>query len=114
MRLISLLVILVLLGGCFAPPYLYYGNSSHSYYKMLKKQDANSREDYQRSLERVYYWSAQYGKPVPPGLYCDYAILMLAQQRNDLALEYFNKEKATWSEAQPFMDFLMQRYGLRP
>jgi hypothetical protein len=39
---------------------------------------------------------------------------MLAQQRNDLALEYFNKEKATWSEAQPFMDFLMQRYGLRP
>lgn len=114
MRFISLLAILIFLGGCFAPPYLYYGNSSHSYFKMLKKQDAVSRESYQRSLENVFARSEQFGIPVPPGLYCDYALLMLAQQRNDLALEYFYKEKSTWNEAQPFMDFLMKRYGLKP
>ncbi len=112
MKYLIILLAFALLSGCFAPPYLYYGSSSHSYYKMLKKQDDNSRENYRESLEKVFERSTQLGIPVPPGLYCDYALLMLAQQRNDLALEYFNKEKATWSEAQPFMDFLLQRYGL--
>jgi hypothetical protein len=112
MKYIWILAVMALLAGCFAPPYLYYGNSSHGYYKMLKKQDAKSRENYQESLEKVFERSARLGIPVPPGLYCDYALLMLAQQRNELALEYLNKEKATWSEAQPFMDFLKQRYGL--
>lgn len=112
MKYLIILMVFALLAGCFAPPYLYYGNSSHSYYKMLKKQDARSRDNYQESLEKVFERSLQLGIPVPPGLYCDYALLMLGQGRYDLAREYFNKEKATWSEAQPFMDFLAQRYGL--
>jgi len=113
MKYVLLCLVLFLLAGCFAPPYLYYGNSSYSYYKKVKKQDAKAVENYKHSLEQVFSRSEKSGRPVPPGLYCDYALLMLEEQQNELAVKYFNLEKQTWSESGSFMDFLMQRYGLK-
>jgi hypothetical protein len=38
---------------------------------------------------------------------------MLTLDHNDLAKEYFQKEKDNWNESQPLMDFLLQRYHLK-
>lgn len=113
MRYLLALAALLLLAGCMAPQYLYYGNTSHSYYKMVKNRDAKAVENYQESLEKVFERSAKSGLKVPPGLYCDYAMLMLSQQKNDLAMQYLQLEKEAWAESEKMVDFLMQRYGLK-
>ncbi len=106
--------ILIVLSGCaVSPPYVYYGNTSHNYYRYVKKRDANSLEQYKKSLEYVFDYSEKKGIKVPPGLYCDYALIMLTLDHNDLAKEYFQKEKDNWNESQPLMDFLLQRYHLK-
>lgn len=113
MRRLPVLLILLILGACSLPkPYLYYGNYSRSYYNVVKKQDAVSKEKLKESLERVFERSARYEIPVPPGLYCDYGLLMMEENRPDEARRYFELEKQNWSGSAQFMDFLMQRYQL--
>ena len=110
---IGLIALLLLMSACATPPYLYYGNSSHSYYNAVKKQDAKSVAHYKASLEDVFAKSAKLERPVPPGLYCDYAMLLLAEERPVEAKVYFQKEQSTWRESAGYMDFLMQRYGIK-
>ena len=106
--------ILIVLCGCAAtPPYVYYGDTSHNYYRYVKNRDAKSLEQYKKSLELVFKHSQKKGIKVPPGLYCDYALIMLTLNQNDVAKEYFQKEKVNWNESQPLMDFLLQRYKLK-
>ncbi len=109
--LLGLLAVLFLLAACAQPQYLYYGNSSHSYYKAVKKQDTKSVEDYKQSLEKVFAKSASLGKPVPPGLYCDYALLILHDNPQE-AKSYLLKEKQAWKESETLVDFLINRYQL--
>lgn len=106
------LLFLLFLAACAPPPYLYYGNSSHSYYRAVKKQDEKSVAQYKQSLEQVFKKSEALGKPIPPGLYCDYAMLLLAENKKAEAKVYFLKEKAAWGESHAFMDFLMQKYEI--
>ncbi|PKN72589.1 MAG: DUF4810 domain-containing protein [Candidatus Cloacimonetes bacterium HGW-Cloacimonetes-3] len=108
----GLLVVLLLLAACATPPYLYYGNTSHSYYRAVKKQDAKSVANYKASLEQVFDVSTRLGRPVPPGLYCDYALLLVAENNTTEAKRYLELEKTTWQESGTLVDFLMQRYGL--
>lgn len=112
MKYWACLLFAVLLSACAPPAYLYYGSSSHSYYNAVKKQNEKSVSQYKTSLEDVFKKSASLGKPVPPGLYCDYAILLLSENKTAEAKSYFQKEKRTWSESQQLMDFLIQRYNL--
>ncbi len=109
---LGLIAVLFLLAACAPPSYLYYGNTSHSYYKAVKKQDAKSVANYKQSLEQVFDRSAKLGKPVPPGLYCDYALLLVAENNTSEAKRYLQLEKTTWQESTTMVDFLMQRYGL--
>ena len=51
---LGLITLLFLMSACATPPYLYYGNSSHSYYKAVKKQDTKSVAHYKASLEEVF------------------------------------------------------------
>ncbi|MDP2174150.1 MAG: DUF4810 domain-containing protein [Candidatus Cloacimonadaceae bacterium] len=113
MRKLALLLIPFAFAACtVSKPYLYYGNYSRSYYNVVKKQDEASRAQFKQSLERVFARSAEYSIPVPPGLYCDYALLMLEENRLPDAKRYFELEKSNWAESAMFVDFLIQRYQL--
>jgi hypothetical protein len=109
---LGLLALLFLLAACAPAPYLYYGNTSHSYYKAVKKQDAKSVANYKESLEQVFEKSAKLGKPVPPGLYCDYAMLMVQEDNASEALKYLQLEKETWKESAALVDYLIEDYRL--
>ena len=112
MKYCAILLVAIFLAACAPPPYLYYGTSSSGYYKAVKKQDAKSVSQYKASLEDVFKKSAKMGKPVPPGLYCDYAMLLLSEKKPEEAKVYFLKEKEAWVESRTMMDFLMQRYEI--
>jgi hypothetical protein len=111
-KLVLMSAVLLLLAACAQPPYIYYGNSSHSYYKAVKKQDELSVAQYKASLETVFKRSDAMGIKVPPGLYCDYALLLLKENRNEEAKAYLEKEKQNWQEANDMINFLAKRYGL--
>lgn len=112
MKIAGLLLIAILLAAC-APSYLYYGNVSQHHYQYVKSPDPVSRQEYKHSLEKVFAKSEQYKLPVPPGLYCDYALLLATEGDYAAAREYFLKEKAQWAESSRFIDFLLARYGLQ-
>ena len=109
--LLSLLAIL-LLAACAQNRYLYYGDSSQSYYAALKNPDKT--EAYQRSLEDVFRRSADKGLPVPPGLYCEYAMLRLQDGDRSTAREYLLKEREQWPESAQLVNLLLAKYSLQP
>lgn len=109
--ILGIVIIAVFLTACAPTPYLYYGDTAQNYYRSVKKQDDTSKEKYKASLEKVFNTSARLGKPVPPGLYCDYALLLLEENNTTEAEEYFKKEKSTWVESTPFIDFMILRYS---
>ncbi len=113
-RLPLLLAVALLLTACAPQLLYYYGDSSSRYYKAVRKQDEASVRNYKRSLEDVFRQSERYNIKVPPGLYCDYAMLLLAEQDLATAREYILKEKQTWPESAALMDFLLQRHQLAP
>jgi len=84
------------------------------YYKAVKHATAQSVADYKASLERVFSESARRQQPVPPGLYCDYAMLLIAERDFSAAREYLLREKSCWPESALLVDYLFQRYGLEP
>jgi hypothetical protein len=112
MKWLLLLILTALLAGCASSAFLYYGDSSHAYYKAVKRASEGSVQEYQRSLEKVFTRSAERGLPAPPGLYCDYAMLLISQNETARSREYLLKEKASWPESAVFIDFLMAKYGL--
>lgn len=112
MKYLAGIVLLLTLFACTPQRYLYYGDSSYSYYKAVKKADQRSVDNYKASLEKVFQKSSDLGLPVPPGLYCDYALLLLAEENRSGAKDFFLKEKAAWSESAVLVDFLLAHYEL--
>jgi hypothetical protein len=99
--------------GCVPTSTLYYyGNSSRSYYKAVKNQDEKSIAAYKESLENVFEKSETSGKKVPPGLYCDYALLLIAEDKKEEAHAFLLKEKNAWTESHIFVDYLIQKHNL--
>ncbi|HRY83334.1 MAG TPA: DUF4810 domain-containing protein [Candidatus Cloacimonadota bacterium] len=114
MRIITMVLALLLLAGCaFTPEYLFYGDYSWAYYNHVKKQDERSLDRFQKELDKLITYADRYQLKVPPGVYADYALIMLEQNRYPQALRYFELEKEQWSDSAAMVDFLMQKYGIQ-
>lgn len=113
MRLIlASLIMVLMLSACANNDPFYYGNTSHRYYRLVRDRDEHSLKAYKKELEDVFAASQRMNKPVPPGLYCDYALLMLAENRYAEAQRYLMLEKSGFQESARFVDFLIKRYQL--
>ncbi|MBW6514886.1 MAG: DUF4810 domain-containing protein [Candidatus Syntrophosphaera sp.] len=113
MKYLLVLLAVLLLTACAQKPLFYYGDTSQRYYRAVKSPDFQTVAAYKRSLEDVFAKSERKGLPVPPGLYSDYALLLLNEGDYAGARVHFEKEKALWAESATFVDFLLSRYGLR-
>jgi hypothetical protein len=114
MKKLALLLPVLLLMACAGPRLYWYGDSSWRYYRAVKKQDPYSLEAYKSSLERVFEYNFDQGNKVPPGLYCDYAMLLLNEGNSPGARIYLLKEKEAWPESAALIDHLLARYELEP
>ncbi len=112
LRFIILGIVVLSFAGCATQTQLYYyGDYSHKYYNMVKKQDDASKQGFIKTLDNIISKSQkQDNSPVPPGIYCDYGMMMVGQSRPDEAQKYFNLEKSHWPESAPLMDYLIQLY----
>jgi hypothetical protein len=95
-------IILISITGCATNKLLYewgeYENGLYSYYKSPGEIDS-----FVKNLEQVIAKAEEIDK-VPPGLYAEYGFVQYELKNYSMAIDYFNKEKALWSESIPFMD----------
>ena len=105
------LPLLLLVAGCSTHKQLYYyGDYSQEYYSSKKELSAESRIALQHSIEEAIQNAnnSTTGR-VAPGLYANLGYLYLKANNTQKAIEYFEKEKALYSESAKFMDRMIQK-----
>ncbi len=111
MKYAPILLIFILFTACAQQTGLYYyGNTSHNYYKAVKLGDEKSLDAYKQSLENLFDREEKAGRKVAPGLYCDYAMILMGEKQEEKAREYFEKEKQNFEESTALINFMLMRY----
>ena len=111
MRLLWPAAALLLLCAC-AAPFRYYGDYSIGSYLHKSHPNGVTRADLKASLEKVIAKSKAKQIKVPPGLYCEYALVLLEEERNAEARKYLLLERQNWPESRVLVDHLLERYQL--
>lgn len=110
----------LLLGVCAAfvlsacsnqPKPLYnYGDYSDSYYDAKKNMNEESALELQKAIEySIENASESSSGRVPPGMYANLGYIYLKSGKNEEAIAYFVKEKATYPESVHFMNRMIQK-----
>lgn len=87
----------------------YWGSYESQVYAYLKGE---SREAQLKALERDLEKIEAGGLAAPPGFYAHLGLLYTETGNDAMAVACFRAEKALFPEAEDFMDFLLQRYGI--
>lgn len=102
----SVLLLTIFVIGCLPPKMYYWGNYSNSLYHTKKNPTEESVLKHQQALENIIEESKNTSLRVPPGVYAELGYIYFQQNKNQLAIQYFQYEKATYPEAALFMDRL--------
>lgn len=96
---------LVVTTAC-APPTLYHwGDYEGSLYQLMK--DPTRLNDYGVALNKQIIKAEASGK-VPPGIYAEYGYFLVATQKHNEAVVWFQKERTKWPESSHLMDKMIQ------
>lgn len=102
-------LVITLLSACATPTSLYswsnYSTLSHNYLKNSDEESANKLFDgYQEVINN------QKGTrgAVPPGIYADYAFLLLENGQIERAREMLNKEITLYPESKVFIEHILK------
>ncbi|HOF04561.1 MAG TPA: DUF4810 domain-containing protein [Syntrophales bacterium] len=99
--------LILFLSGCAGGQKMYYwGDYSDTLYKYKKNPSEQSLLDHRQSLERILEESAKNNLRVPPGVYAELGYIYFRQNKKDLAIQNFQREKALYPEATLLMDRL--------
>ena len=102
------LIIAAFFTGCATPQTLYaWGNYESMLYAFLKGE---TREAQIEAFESDFRAIESEGKSFPPGFYAHMGLLYLDSGNVAGAADCFEKEKALFPEAAPFMDFLLKGF----
>jgi hypothetical protein len=105
---ISFFIILALyLSGCAGGQRMYYwGDYSNTLYKLKKHPSEESLLSHQQALEKIISESEKNNLRVPPGVYAELGYMYFRQNKKDLAIQNFHREKALYPESALLMDRL--------
>lgn len=110
MKYILLSFTLIFLISCGYRTHIYYwGNYSASQYELKENPGKDSFLNHKSTLEKIFRKSKQKDKKVAPGLYCEYAQMLVIEGKKDQAKKYFNLELKTYPESRTFVENLMQQ-----
>lgn len=100
-------VLVVSLSACGAKT-LYEWNG-YDYALLKHYKDGTGSDELATSLKKIIDKTEEKEGKVPPGLYADYAYALYEAGNVDQALLYFNKERNSWPESEPFMSTVIER-----
>ena len=104
-RLVFLLFLFGFLAGCATPkPVYYWGNYSNSLYKYKKAPTEENLAAHKATLLKIIDESNKLNLKVPPGVCCEYGLLLLKEGKREEAMQYFQLEEKTYPESKPFLD----------
>lgn len=107
---LTVLVSIVILSACTAHKKLYYwGKYSSSLYSLKKAPGDENLQKYKQTLIEIINKSEKKNKKVPPGLYCEYAYILLKEGNVNDALNYFSLEEKTYPESKLFIEKIKKK-----
>jgi hypothetical protein len=101
MKILCMIIFLSLLGGCASKLY-YFGDYSESLYAYKKTPNEKTMKKHTDELKDIIQESKDKNIRVPPGIYCEYAYMLLQQGKKDDALQQIQLEEQTYPESRTF------------
>lgn len=100
----------LLLAACVQKPALYdwgsYDKTLLAYYK-----DTSQLGHFEEELFSLINATENIDKPLPPGIYAEYAFLQLRKGNMQEAIHFFETEKNYWPESTLLMDTMIRLAG---
>ena len=110
MKVILSLIAIIELSACTAKPQMYYwGEYSETLYQLKQEPTEDNLAEHFESIHDVMEESRDFGLRVPPGVYAEYAGLLMQQGKLTEARKYFLLEKETYPESAFFMDRMLKQ-----
>ena len=106
MRLLFVALALFLLSGCVTPisqSNLYWGNYSHTLYKVKKEPGEASNKAHEKELLSIVEKSNNRNLKVPPGVYAELGIFAKEREDMNASANYFRMEQDTYPEGGTLM-----------
>lgn len=103
LKLIILFMLSVFLLGCAQNQMYVWGNYSKTLYKLKKTPNEETFNDHKETLIEIITKSNEQGKRVPPGVYCEYAMMLAKDGKKDESLKYLDLEEKTYPESAVFV-----------
>lgn len=92
-----------------AKPMYHYGNSADALYAYKKSPSDERFLKMKEEMEKAISHSEQNGIQVPPGMFANLGYLNMLENKNNIAREYFKKEKLLYPESTVLMDRLLNK-----
>jgi hypothetical protein len=103
-----LLLIVFSMIGCASQRMYYWGDYSNTLYAVRKDANDETLLKHQKALEQIIEESNSRNLRVPPGVYAELGYIYFRQNKNDIAVKYFDMEAKTYPESQVLMTRLTQ------
>lgn len=87
-------------------PMYNWGNYSASLYNLKKTPNDEALKKHKETLLKIIEESKEKGLRVPPGVYCEYAYILIKEGKNNEALPYLEMEEKTYPESSVFVQRL--------
>jgi hypothetical protein len=110
------LLFLLSVCGCASTSLYEWGNYDQWLYENYQnpKNDEELYVDLSALITKYESRKNPIQKPLAPGLYAEYAFLLMRRGENGQAIKYYNKEKSLWPESALFMDSMIQAAQAQP
>ena len=114
-KLISLIAVLALLGGCVtvSESGYYWGKYANSYYKVLKAPEEKNVLAHEENLRVIIKESEERNLRVPPGIQAELGYLVAKREGDEAAAAYFQKEAQLYPESKVFLERLISKSSER-
>jgi len=107
LKIVIFILLALYMSGCAGSQRMYYwGDYSNTLYQLKKHPSEQSLLNHQQAMEMILSESEKNNLRVPPGVYAELGYIYFRQNKKDLAIQNYHREKALYPESALLMDRL--------
>ena len=99
----TLVILVIFISGCATQKMYYWENYSKSLYDYKKDPSDKTLAEHKQVLLNIIQLSQENNVRVPPGVCCEYAYILIKEEKNDEAMKYLAMEEQAYPESRPFI-----------
>lgn len=117
LKYLALFIIVLLMTACSSsvrPIKYYWGDYSHTYYRVLLNANAESKKSHLEEIEGILKRiKEEPDYKIPPGLYAEYAFMQLDTNNKSEYDKYIALELRLYPESQKFLDTVSKLMSIK-